>query len=73
MSRRRVSHEDRYRPPVAHRLNCRGAVRRIRSFCASNNTGFGMWGHELQLATTVFLGGTKQYHAATIVSVELTV
>ena len=48
-------------------------MRRIRSFCASNNTGFGMWGHELQLATTVFRGGTKQYHAATIVSVELTV
>ena len=37
---------------------------------ASNNTGFGMWGHELQLGTTVFLDGKKQYHAATIVSVD---
>jgi hypothetical protein len=35
---------------------------------ASNNTGFGMWGHELSAGTTVYLTETKQYHAATTVS-----
>jgi hypothetical protein len=37
---------------------------------ASNNTGFGMWGHELSAGTTVYLTETKQYHAATTVSVD---
>jgi hypothetical protein len=34
---------------------------------ASNNTGFGMWGHELLLGTTVYLNQARNYHA-TIVS-----
>jgi hypothetical protein len=37
---------------------------------ASNNTGFGMWGHELSAGTTVYLTETKQYHAATTVSFD---
>jgi hypothetical protein len=37
---------------------------------ASDNTGFGMWGHELAFGTTVYLNDAKQYHAATIVSFD---
>jgi hypothetical protein len=37
---------------------------------ASDNTGFGMWGHELMFGTTVYLTETKQYHAATLVSFD---
>jgi hypothetical protein len=37
---------------------------------AQNNTGFGMWGHELQAGTTVFLDAQKRYHAATVVSFD---
>ena len=33
---------------------------------ASNNTGFGMWGQELGVGTTVYLNENKQYHAATM-------
>ena len=32
---------------------------------ASNNTGLGMWGHEILVGTTVYLNETKQFHAAT--------
>ena len=35
---------------------------------ASDNTGFGMWGHELVFGTTAYLNETRQYHAATSVS-----
>ena len=31
---------------------------------ASDNTGFGMWGHELLFATTVYLNEARKYHAA---------
>ena len=37
---------------------------------ASNNTGFGMWGQELGLGTTVYLTENKQYHAATIATFD---
>ena len=35
---------------------------------ASNNTGLGMWGHEVGVGTTVYLNEAKQYHAATVLS-----
>jgi hypothetical protein len=37
---------------------------------ADDNTGFGMWGHELGIGTTVYLNETKQYHASALVSVD---
>jgi hypothetical protein len=37
---------------------------------ASDNTGYGMWGHELSFGTTVYLNEAKQYHAATIASFD---
>ena len=37
---------------------------------ASDNTGFGMWGHELSAGTTVYLNEARQYHAATVVSFD---
>jgi hypothetical protein len=37
---------------------------------AQNNTGFGMWGQELQAATTVYLTENKQFHAATMASFD---
>jgi len=37
---------------------------------ASNNTGLGMWGHELSVGTTVYLTANKQYHAATLASFD---
>jgi hypothetical protein len=37
---------------------------------ASDNTGFGMWGHELAVGTTVYLDGKKEYHAAALVSFD---
>jgi hypothetical protein len=37
---------------------------------ATDNTGFGMWGHEFSFGTTVYLNETKQYHAATIASFD---
>ena len=37
---------------------------------ASDNTGFGMWGHELSAGTTVYLNEGRQYHAATVVSFD---
>src|SRR5262245_61661261 len=35
---------------------------------ASDNTGLGMWGHELGAGTTVYLTEDRKYHAATVVS-----
>src|SRR5262249_18313801 len=37
---------------------------------ASDNTGFGMWGHEVGAGTTVYLNEMKQYHASALVSVD---
>ena len=37
---------------------------------ASDNTGFGMWGHELAVGTTVYLDEKKAYHAAALVSFD---
>jgi hypothetical protein len=38
---------------------------------ASNNTGFGMWGNEFSVGTTVYLNDAKQYHAATILTFDV--
>jgi len=35
---------------------------------AANNTGFGMWGHEVAIGGTTYLTENRQYHAATAVS-----
>jgi hypothetical protein len=35
---------------------------------ATDNTGFGMWGQEFAIGTTVYLSRARQYHAATIAS-----
>ena len=35
---------------------------------ATDNTGFGMWGHEVNFGTTAYLNEARQYHAATTVS-----
>jgi hypothetical protein len=35
---------------------------------ASDNTGLGMWGHEVSAGTTLYLTESRQYHAATHVS-----
>lgn len=37
---------------------------------ATDNTGFGMWGHELALGTTVYLTESRQYHAATLATFD---
>ena len=37
---------------------------------ASNNTGLGMWGYEPAFGTTVYLDPKKQYHAATMLSLD---
>jgi hypothetical protein len=36
---------------------------------ATDNTGFGMWGHEPSFGTTVYLTESHQYHAATVANV----
>ena len=33
---------------------------------ANDNTGLGMWGHELAIGTTAYLNETRQFHAATL-------
>ncbi|HEY7289131.1 MAG TPA: transporter [Vicinamibacterales bacterium] len=38
---------------------------------ARNNTGFGMWGFEPSLGTTIYLDPKRQYHAATVVSFDV--
>jgi hypothetical protein len=35
-----------------------------------DNTGFGMWGHEVGFGTTVYLNETKEYHASALVSFD---
>jgi hypothetical protein len=35
---------------------------------ASDNTGMGMWGHELMFGSTVYLNEARKYHAATVAS-----
>jgi len=35
---------------------------------ASDNTGMGMWGHEVMCGTTVYLNEARKYHAATVAS-----
>jgi hypothetical protein len=37
---------------------------------ASDNTGFGMWGHEVLVGTTVYLDAARRYHAATAASFD---
>ena len=37
---------------------------------ASDNTGFGMWGHELAVGTTVYLNAARQWHAATLATFD---
>jgi hypothetical protein len=37
---------------------------------ASDNTGLGMWGHELSVGTTVYLNAARQYHVATLASFD---
>jgi hypothetical protein len=37
---------------------------------ASDNTGFGMWGHELGFGTTVYFNEKKEYHASALVSFD---
>ena len=37
---------------------------------ASNNTGLGMWGYEPAAGVTVYLNEKKQYHAATMLSLD---
>ncbi|HET7220967.1 MAG TPA: transporter [Vicinamibacterales bacterium] len=37
---------------------------------AANNTGFGMWGHEVSVGTTVYLNEARQYHVATLASFD---
>jgi len=35
---------------------------------ASDNTGMGMWGHEVMFGTTVYLNEARKYHAAAVAS-----
>jgi hypothetical protein len=37
---------------------------------ASNNTGLGMWGHELAVGTTIYLNESRQWHAATLATFD---
>jgi len=37
---------------------------------ATDNTGLGMWGHEISLGTTVYLNEARQYHFATLASFD---
>jgi len=37
---------------------------------ASNNTGLGMWGHELALGTTVYLDSARKFHAGTMATFD---
>ncbi len=38
---------------------------------ATDNTGFGMWGHEVSVGTTVYLDAARRYHAATLASFDV--
>jgi hypothetical protein len=37
---------------------------------ASNNTGFGMWGQEFSVGTTVYMSESRQWHAATVATFD---
>jgi hypothetical protein len=37
---------------------------------ASNNTGFGMWGQEFSVGTTVYMNESRQWHAATVATFD---
>ena len=37
---------------------------------ATDNTGLGMWGHEIALGTTVYLTATRKWHAATVATFD---
>jgi len=37
---------------------------------ADDNTGFGMWGHEVGVGTTVYLNDAKQFHASALASFD---
>jgi hypothetical protein len=37
---------------------------------ADDNTGLGMWGHELSVGTTVYLDATRKYHAASLATFD---
>jgi hypothetical protein len=37
---------------------------------ANDNTGLGMWGHELSAGTTVYLSESRQWHAATLATFD---
>jgi hypothetical protein len=37
---------------------------------ANDNTGLGMWGHELAVGTTVYLTESRQWHAATLATFD---
>jgi hypothetical protein len=37
---------------------------------ANDNTGLGMWGHELAVGTTVYLNELRQWHAATLATFD---
>jgi hypothetical protein len=37
---------------------------------ANDNTGLGMWGHELAVGTTVYLNKSRQWHAATVATFD---
>src|SRR4029453_13902548 len=36
----------------------------------SNNTGLGMWGHEIAIGTTVYLDEARKYHGATLATFD---
>ncbi len=38
---------------------------------ASDNTGLGMWGHELALGTTVYLDAARKFHLATMATFDM--
>jgi hypothetical protein len=38
---------------------------------ASNNTGLGMWGHEVLAGTTIYLDAARAWHAATLASLDV--
>ena len=37
---------------------------------ADDNTGLGMWGHELSMGTTFYLSASRQWHAATLATFD---
>jgi hypothetical protein len=37
---------------------------------ATDNTGYGMWGHEVAVGTTVYLNAARKFHAATLASFD---